>query len=94
MQLRALFDFNELLYCIYSILRSIIKYSIKRFIILFLIKELKRLCHIRKVSKLIEKQTIEFFNCTKYKSHRNIISMSLKLIKKSFLIINKKQSLI
>ena len=37
MQLRALFDFNELSYCIYSILHSITKYSIKRFIILFLL---------------------------------------------------------
>ena len=37
MQSCALFDFNELSYCIHSIFRSIARYSIKRFIILFLI---------------------------------------------------------
>ena len=79
MQLRALFDFDELSYCIYSILRLIVKYSIKRFIILFLT------CVIfnRIVKEFFEFFDVDFSNIVKQQRHI-IDKISIRFFTKSF----------
>ena len=94
MQLRALFDFDELSYCIYSVFRSVAKYSkkkIKRFIILFLIAFEQR--RVRKLKlKTLRKKIHEFEKIIEQNIFRfvtiNLVSFSLNNV---FIVFNKRQ---
>ena len=83
MQLRALFDFNEFSYCIYSIFRSIVKYSIKRFIILFLIRLIEYLIIERKIEYIQYKSSLKSNNARDYTNYSTLKAILIKISTKS-----------
>ena len=86
MQSRVLFGFDELSYCIYSVLRSVVKYSIKRFIILFLINAI-----INYVSNKIvfEFKSREILTIIVIKKFTTIINVKKKFANNKFIFRKK-----